>query len=334
MKKFLERGTSFFLALIIAFGIIPQIAFATELSEVTETEEISLFAAEKQNLKEMIRPQIEAFAKSINKTNANGDAQDAIITHGLYGGGKKLSVGKSHALTAVIVNSELAKAYLTDLCAEMIKTADEFNLNKIYSLGYIKFFFDGVKEYRYSIYDYSAKRPSNEISPEDFIKRSPYVLIKAGNGYDEKLRILGGYIAADIDIKIGKIYDDKVVYDVNAKFWDIFDFSAENGSTIEKLLGLLGALLFKPFEWESKFNFQIEIPIEGKEESVAVGDADGNGTVDVSDVYIARLAASKLIVPTEEQMKLADVDADGKITVIDANIIRKIAAGIIKFPLE
>ena len=45
--------------------------------------------AEEQNLEEIIRPQVEAFAKSIDQKNANGKAQDTLITHGIGGNGKK-----------------------------------------------------------------------------------------------------------------------------------------------------------------------------------------------------------------------------------------------------
>ena len=109
-----------------------------------------------------------------------------------------------------------------------------------------------------------------------------------------------------------------------------FDFTTESGSELEKLLGWVGMLLFEPFEWESKFSFQIEIPIEKPEENAVFGDSDGNGSVDVTDAYFARLVAAKLVKPTEEQLAFCDVDSDGKITAIDANLIRKYAVGIIK----
>jgi hypothetical protein len=39
--------------------------------------------AEEKSLEEIIRPQIEAFGKSIDQKNANGSAQDALISHGI-----------------------------------------------------------------------------------------------------------------------------------------------------------------------------------------------------------------------------------------------------------
>ena len=59
-------------------------------------------------------------------------------------------------------------------------------------------------------------------------------------------------------------------------------------------------------------------------------DLNLDGSVDVKDVYTARLIAAKLLSPTEEQIALGDVDSDGRITAADANIIRKFVIGIIE----
>ena len=65
------------------------------------------------------------------------------------------------------------------------------------------------------------------------------------------------------------------------------------------------------------------------------GDINIDFTVDVKDVYLARLIAAKLVVPTEMESSFGDVDGDGKVTAIDANLIRKFAVGIINtFPVE
>ncbi|MBQ3531016.1 MAG: leucine-rich repeat protein [Oscillospiraceae bacterium] len=65
------------------------------------------------------------------------------------------------------------------------------------------------------------------------------------------------------------------------------------------------------------------------------GDLNMDFTVNIKDVYLARLIAAKLVVSNEAQLSLGDVDGDGKISAIDANIIRKfILKNIIKFPIE
>ena len=289
--------------------------------------------AEEQSLEEIIRPQIEAFAKSIDQSGADGKALDAVIAHGIGGNGKKLSVGKKHALTATLMNSELTKEYLTNLCAEMIRMSKEIGTNEIHSLGAIFWQIKKNNFYYFKLYDYDAQMKIGKTGEFNFPKDE---LIKIStnfsktNGYDESLELIAGGTCAKTDLKADKISDDKIVYKVSVTFADIFNFDTDNSSALEDLLGWVGLLLFEPFEWEAKCDFQIEIPIEKPEENVVFGDSDGNGSVDVMDAYFARLVAAKLVKPTEEQLAFCDVDSDGKITAIDANLIRKYALGIIR----
>ncbi|MBE6899409.1 MAG: hypothetical protein E7479_01910 [Ruminococcaceae bacterium] len=314
MKKIL----SFCLCLLMIFNITP----------------IKTFGSEEWSIEEIIRPQMEAFAKSIDQKNADGKAQDALISHGMFGGGKKLSVGKSSALTATIMNSELAKEYLTVICADLIKSVYDLEMEKIYTLGLISWRISGDRYYFYNFYDYNSSESflNGKFSfPEDKFKYSGnYTYTTKSNSYDNSLELIAGGLHADIDIKIKERNESNIVYDFSVRFFDRFDFDTDNSSALEDLLGFIGMLLFEPFEWESKFNFQIEIPIEKPEENIIFGDFDGSGSVDVADAYFARLVSAKLVVPTEEQIALCDVDLDGRITAMDANIIRKYALGIIK----
>ena len=50
-------------------------------------------AAAQTDLESIIREQIEAFAKSIDQKDASNSAKKALASHGISGGGKKLSVG-------------------------------------------------------------------------------------------------------------------------------------------------------------------------------------------------------------------------------------------------
>ncbi len=301
---------------------------------------VTVFAEEEQNLEEIIRPQIEAFAKSIDKPNASGEMEKAIISHGMTGKGKKLSVGKSHAITATLMNSELVKEALPYFLSEILKAEKNFNIDEIYCCGPINWTVSKERTYYILLYDYDFSSnytydsEKNFYAPNDYFHSSKKIKVKKSNKYDDSLIFIAGGLCAEIVMRVDKNYDDKTVYKVDLKFKDIFNFDTDNGSILEDLLGAFGMLLFKPFEWEAKVDFKIEIPIEKPEENITFGDADGNGKVDVADAYFARLAAAKLVKPTEEQITFCDVDGDGKITAIDANIIRKFALGIIgKLPL-
>lgn len=313
MKKLI----SLLICVLMIFNILPTKAFAEE----------------EKSLEEIIRPQVEAFAKSIDQANANKKAQDIIIGHGISGNGKKLTVGKNHALTATLMNSELSKECFVKTIEELLIEAEKFDMDEIYSLENIMWKIETENIFYVHIYDYNSKRVPIEVNgwgrPDDYIKIYSRK-VKNANAYDKTLDLIAGQILADVDMKVSKIYDDKIVYDISVLITDFFDFTTESGSELEKLLGWVGLLLFEPFEWESKFSFQIEIPIEKPEENIVFGDSDGNGKVDIMDAYFARLVAAKLVVPTEEQLAFCDVDSDGKITAIDANLIRKYAVGIIK----
>ena len=298
---------------------------------------VTVFAEEEQSLEEIIRPQVEAFAKSIDQKNADGAAQDALISHGMFGNGKKLSVGKNHAITATLMNSELVKEAIPNFLATLLNARKEYCTDEIYGCFGTNWSVSGKREYYILLYDYDYRSKfrydseGNWFGPSDYLnKPCEKISVEKANGYDNTLILIVGGMGSQIDAKVSKVYDDRIVYDVSVLFHDVFNFDTENDSALENLLGWVGMLLFEPFEWESKFNFQIEVPIEKPKENAVFGDSDGNGSVDVMDAYFARLVAAKLVVPTEEQLAFCDVDSDGKITAIDANIIRKFAAGIIK----
>ena len=240
------------------------------------------------------------------------------------------------------MNSELMKSCLTEVCAVSLRTEKEFGIKKVYGVGLCRWPINSKRAYYY--YTFSYDPPAVDKSYGDnftvFYDEKDYLMkiksskseyfVDRSNGYDESLKWIAGGMNSRVVLSKKEVLEDKIIYDVNVRFLDTFNFDTDNSSTLEDLLGWVGLLLFEPFNWESKFSFQIEIPIEKPEESAVFGDSDGNGSVDVMDAYFARLVAAKLVVPTEEQLSFCDVDSDGKITAIDANLIRKFAAGIIK----
>ena len=60
-----------------------------------------------------------------------------------------------------------------------------------------------------------------------------------------------------------------------------------------------------------------------------IGDVNGDGVVDISDVSLIQKYISLLVTPDEIDLKAADVNKDGKITVADATLIQKYIAKII-----
>ncbi|MBQ6701099.1 MAG: dockerin type I repeat-containing protein, partial [Oscillospiraceae bacterium] len=171
---------------------------------------------------------------------------------------------------------------------------------------------------------------------------------------------------SDIDLITSQIFNDKIVYDVNVTFMDVFNFDTDNSTALENLLGFIGLLLFNPFEWESKFSFQIEVPndCEHSYESVVTKSActeKGSATHTCTLCgysYTEEIAAgnhslgewSLYAEPTvgkagEERRSCAncdyyeskeiaayrygDVNCDGKVNTVDANYVRRYSAGLL-----
>ena len=91
------------LAILLCLGILlPCIPMPSDASEVS---------VQTNDLKSEVERQIRAYADSIDQSDAVDSAALALAVHGMTKGGKKLSVGKSHALTATLFNSELSKLH-------------------------------------------------------------------------------------------------------------------------------------------------------------------------------------------------------------------------------
>ena len=104
MKRNLtKRILSLLLALVLFISSAPAAVFATE-EETAQIAEEAMPRAVQADLVASIEQQIRAFARSIDKPNADDDAATAIAKHGISGGGKTLNAGKNHALTATLMN--------------------------------------------------------------------------------------------------------------------------------------------------------------------------------------------------------------------------------------
>ena len=314
----MKKVISIFLCFVMVFGLLPVSVFAEE------TE---------QSLEEIIRPQIEAYAKSIDQKDADSKAADALAAHGITGKGKKLSVGESHALTATLMNSELVKFLVSKICSELILLIEESETDEVCGIGYIKYTENSNYQYRCYQYLYNATATLKEQKlkkPEDYIKDCGKSVIQLNGEYDKSLVWIAGYTAFDVDLKLVSENENKTVYNVDVLFMDYFDFHTGSGSGFSDIISGIGALLFKEFYWEAKCSLQIEIPIEKEEENYLLGDTNCDGKITVVDANMVRRAAAKAEELDEAQKLAADVNGDGKVTVIDANLIRKYAAKLIE----
>ena len=67
---------------------------------------------------------------------------------------------------------------------------------------------------------------------------------------------------------------------------------------------------------------------------IMIGDANGDGKINVKDATQIRKAAASLVTLDEVQTLAADANGDGKVNVKDATAIQKFVAGIpVSFPI-
>ena len=237
---------SVFLATIMIMGTGIKPVFAAE--------------SEEQSLEEIIRPQIEAFAKSIDQKDADGAAADALAMHGMFKNGKDLRVGEDHALTATLVNSELGIAYFTESVLHFIETEEMCGKNVLYGFGDCRWNIGKSNRFFLYIYDYNAGNYLKNGFLNVFDTKKDTPLPEVLNQYDESLEWMAGETYADIFFSRGEVQKNKIIYDINVVIRDTFDFDTSQNSGFIGLISGIGALLFEEFDWYSTFDFQIEIP--------------------------------------------------------------------------
>ena len=241
----LLAGTGTFLAL-------PTHAADTNLGDVAPIEEDP-----SNQLQATIEGQIRAFAKSINKTNADDSAAAALAKHGLTGGGKKLSVGKSHALTATLWNSELLQVATIDTCVAAIDYMQKLDKDYLPNVNGFCAWNDSNRSYGTFVcivggtYEYSNREYTLYHVPSYTGKQ---------NAYDNSLDWMAGTTGIKASFQAKKVTADAVTYSVICSIWDRFDFSTSSNSGFKNLISGIGALLFREFDWESNVTFELTVP--------------------------------------------------------------------------
>ena len=248
MKGIATRMLATILTVVMLVGMMALFACPVSASTSVSAEQESRAAISS------IEEQIRAFAKSINQSNADDTAAKALAKHGLSGGGKKLSVGKTHALTATLMNSEVVQQTVIAACVR--------SFEYIQTMGGRTLYLDTSSSWGSWGYAYTCY-PDSNYHAEDVLFKSNWVKgVFSGNAYDESLEWMAGSIGADMVIKLSAATAEQITYDVKIRFWDRFDFSTSNGDGFKNLISGLGALLFREFDWESTVSFQLTVPNE------------------------------------------------------------------------
>ena len=250
------------------------------------------------DLESTIEKQIRAFADSIDKSNADDSAAAALASHGLTGRGKTLKVGKTHALTATLFNSELMPYTLADILAEAIRDMYDLGLSSL-PYVYIGMVYDNANS-RYQSQVYTAPTYGYE-SWDDLgwylCELNNYTGKR--NAYDSSLVWMVSGVNVHLQLERTKTTATEQTYQVNCKIYDRFDFATGSGSGFKDLLSGIGAAFFKEFDWESSVSFEIKVPYScphrfGNYHWVYNSD-DGTMVSDSSDGYLPNNTANVLV---------------------------------------
>ena len=226
----------------------------------------TVHAASVDDMESIIEKQIRAFADSIDQANADDKAAAALATHGMGKGGKKLSAGKSHALTATLFNSELLQAALTDGCSKAIRAMHQLDLKELANI------------YRYMGW-YSSNTEYGDLmlcSAASFTYKNWDTQLSGGkahnkplNEYDASLEWIAGSASFHIRINRTKRTADSATYKVTCTVYDRFDFDTSSNSFFKTLISGIGALLFREFDWEATASFNLTVPYDCSHGSAA-----------------------------------------------------------------
>ena len=235
------------LSAILLWGVFPLTTRAAGAAAVSDAQ-----------LEETIETQIRAFAKSINQSNADDAAASALAKHGITGRGKKLSVGKSHALTATLMNSEMMQVALIDSCISAIQYMQLLDLKVLPKvIGEFNWYSSN------RIYGFTACTTEGDVgdfSIRDFVLVDRKIFTGNANAYDDSLEWIVGGSGADLKIERQKTTATQTTYQVTCVVTDCFDFDTKSNSGFSNLISGFAALLFKEFDWEAKVSFILTVP--------------------------------------------------------------------------
>ena len=254
--RFSKQLSGLLFIVLLSAAILPSLALCIRAEDTSASDGALQVSDYNEQMKVSVEAQIRAFAKSINQAGADDAAAKALAKHGLTGGGKKLSVGKNHPLTATLWNSELFQAAAADTCAAAITYMQM--LDKDY-LPYV----NGFCIWRDSSSFYGAYVCLTETYYESSVTEtglSSSQYTGKRNSFDFSLDWMAGTTAIKLSFQRKKVTTDAVTYSVTCSNWDRFDFSTSNNSGFKNLISGIGALLFREFDWEATVTFELTVP--------------------------------------------------------------------------
>ena len=239
----MKRILSLVCALVLALAMIPLPARAAD-------------STLKEEIHQAVDSQIRAFASSISQSDAVNTAAKALAKHGLTQGGKKLSAGKSHSLTAALWSTEMLPAALIDGCSEALSLMQATDPTESW---YVR----GDNQWNGSNSGISMTRisaPRLQTMGIDFVlaHHAPYTGPR--NSYDSAMDWMVSGFNVLLEINWVKTTASAMEYKVTCRVSDRFDFSTSGNGAFKNLISGIGAKLFREFDWESTVTFTLSVP--------------------------------------------------------------------------
>ena len=222
--------------------------------------------AETADVKTLVEEQIKAYADSINQPNAAKTAATALLTNAAFRG-KDLSFDESSATTAMIFNSYLFQDALINSAVTMARLMQQMKSDVLICRGMVEW---RAESAAFSLHAYRDGDDPEKDMLQLAAGTTPLYgdqtyLVNKYNACDKMLISTVGGMSLEYTITIAEIREDTVVYGIQLKCEDCFDYNADySGSDYnrdyEELLSMFGGLTLREFYWESNVSFQLEVP--------------------------------------------------------------------------
>ena len=240
----MKRILSLVCALALALTMVPLTASASG-------------PASKEDIEKAVSSQIRSFADSLKQSDAVDNAAKALAKHGLTQKGKKLTAGKSHALTAALWNTGMLQDALVKGCSELLWLMQLTDPTKTSYICCSPAWYDGSGS------NYSASRCSSpgyeaEYCDLALVRQIPYTGSK--NSCDNAMVWMAGATELRVEVAWVRTTASAMEYKVTCRVIDRFDFSTSGNGAFKNLISGLGAALFREFDWESTVTFTLSVP--------------------------------------------------------------------------
>ena len=202
-----------------------------------------------------ISEQVDTFIKSTYQSDADDAAALQLATHGITGGGKKLTLDKNSSIAALVLNSKLFSEFMHESIEVGISIMNGLDLHTLFMENGVSWNSKGQDNY----YGVCAYTDDMRIENSDKVyNENTYISEK--NSYDESLEWICGFLMNHIYFTKKSVSDDEVVYNIKFDIYDSFDFTgADNGSISKDVASMLGSILFREFDWI--INIELDITI-------------------------------------------------------------------------